>query len=102
MSKHRTPMEVCEALIGRPETLAAICGINPKAPYGWRQVSKGRPAGDLPFAAHMRALLAHSALHHLGLTAEHLIWGAPEAEIEAILAGRDAPDFRHRDQVAAE
>lgn len=103
MSKHQTPVEVCEALIGKPDQLARICGINPKAPYGWRLPSKGRPAGDIPFAAHMRALLTFAAQNRIPLTADHLIWGAAEAEIAAILQARaadTAPEFAHK--VAAE
>jgi hypothetical protein len=38
----------------------------------------------------MRALLAHSAARGLGLTAEHLLFGAADAEIAAILAARAA------------
>lgn len=88
MSSHLTPLNVCELLIGRPEALAPICGVDPKTPYGWRNPSKSRAAGDLPGAIHQRALLAHSNARGLGLTAEHLIWGAPAAEIEEILSRR--------------
>lgn len=88
MSKHLTPTEVCEALIGKPEVLGEICGIDPKAPFGWRHAAKGRRAGDITSAIHQRALLAHSTTHNLGLTADHLIWGAPAEDIEAILAAR--------------
>jgi hypothetical protein len=92
MSKHLTPIEVCEALIGKPEVLGEICGIDRKAPFGWRHPAKGRLAGDITSAIHQRALLAHATAHRLGLTAEHLIWGAPEDEIAEILAGRAAAD----------
>jgi len=105
MSKHLTPTEVCEALIGKPDVLASICHIDPKAPFGWRQASKGREPGDIPHARHLRALLAHSAARQLGLTAEHLIWGAEAAQIEAILAARAGGigvEFRPAAQVAAE
>jgi hypothetical protein len=34
----------------------------------------------------MRLLLAHAAARGIPLTAEHLIWGAPAAQIEALLA----------------
>lgn len=88
MSNHRTPLEVVTALIGRPEVIGAIVGVHPKSPYQWRDKSGLRAAGDIPYAGHMRALLAHSARHQLGLTADHLIWGAPEDEVAAILASR--------------
>ena len=105
MSKHRTPLEVVEALIGKPDVIAAICGVNQKAPYGWRHATDRRDSGDIPYTAHQRLLLAHSAAHQLGLTADHLIWGAPEAEIADILAARAtaAPTFKFgRDLQAAE
>lgn len=88
-------MAVCERLIGTPEEIARICGIAEKSPYAWRFASKGRHAGDLTSAVHMRALLAHSEAHGLGLTAEHLIRGATEAEVEAILAGIGADPVPH-------
>ena len=97
-------MDVCERLIGDPRRLAAICGLEVKSAFPWRRASKWRDAGDLPSAKTQRALLAHSAAHRLGLTAEHLIWGASEAEIDAILAERDAqpvPDFATRREQAA-
>ena len=96
MSYHLTPMDVCERLIGDPRRLAAICGLEVKSAFPWRRASKWRDAGDLPSAKTQRALLAHSAAHRLGLTAEHLIWGASEAEIDDILAARAAapvPEF---------
>jgi len=38
----------------------------------------------------MRTLLQHSRQHNLGLTADHLIFGATRAEVDAILAARAA------------
>ena len=88
MSNHLTLLDVVEALIGKPEAVGEIVHVHPKAPYHWRERNGRREAGDIPYAAHMRALLAHSAAHRLGLTADHLIWGAEEAEVQAILAAR--------------
>lgn len=88
MGNHHTPLEVVERLIGRPETVGEICRVNAKSPYQWRGASRGREAGDIPYAAHMRALLTYSDQHGLGLTAEHLIWGASEIEVDAILNAR--------------
>lgn len=85
---HLTPAQVCERLIGPPEVLGPAVGYNMKAAYHWRRERYGRAPGDLPSAVVMRALLAHSAARGLGLTADHLIWGAPASEIEAILAAR--------------
>lgn len=88
MSKHLTPVAVVEALIGPPETVGPVMGVNGKAAYLWRRASGRRDAGDIPAARHMRSLLAHSAARGLGLTEAHLIWGAPAAEVETILATR--------------
>jgi hypothetical protein len=93
MTNHLTPVQVCERLIGAPEVISAVCGLNEKSVYPWRRPSSGRAAGDVPSALHMRAILAHARARGIPLTAEHLIWGAEAAEIEALLAQR---------QVAAE
>lgn len=42
-------------------------------------------AGDMPSARVMRSLLAHAAAKGIPLKPEHLIWGAPAAEVEALL-----------------
>lgn len=86
-----TPAQVVERLIGPPEVSGPAIGYGQKAAYHWRHARKGRDAGDLSSPVVMRALLAHSDTHGLGLTAEHLIRGAAEDEVAAILAGRDAP-----------
>lgn len=100
-----TPMQVCERLIGPPEVLGPAIGYGMKAAYHWRRERDGRRPGDMPSAEVMRLLLAHSTAHQLGLTAEHLIWGADEAAIEAILAARTgqaaAPEFTSRRERAA-
>ncbi len=99
MSNHLTPLEVCERLIGKPETVAEASGLHKKSAFPWRHASKWREAGDLPSAKVMRALLAHSTARGLGLTADHLISGAEEAEIAEILAARQAgpaPAFTSR------
>lgn len=88
MSNNLTPLQVCERLLGPLPQIEAICGQKPKAAYGWRRSSAYREAGDIPSPRHMRSLLAHSAARGLGLTEAHLIWGAPAAEIETILATR--------------
>lgn len=86
----RTPLEVCIALIGRPEEISRIVGDAPNSAYNWAHPSTTRDAGDIPSARKMRRLLAHSAANDLGLTADHLIRGASEDEIAAILAARKA------------
>ena len=81
-----TPLEVCERLIGPPSAIAAAVGYTEKAPYLWRKESDVRDAGDLPSVRIMRKLLTHAAARGIPLTAEHLIWGADAAEIEALLS----------------
>lgn len=96
MSKHLTPSEVIERIIGRPEVIGATIGADPKLAYSWRKGSKNRDPGDIPSARHMRALLAHAAAKGLPLVAEDLIWGISEEmlarrlAIEALAAG-DVP-----------
>lgn len=84
-------MEVCEALIGRPEALSQIAGLGPKAAYGWRHGSAWRDEGDVGSGRTMRALLHHARQHGIPLTAEHLIFGAPASDIEALLAAQARP-----------
>lgn len=87
-----TPFEIVERLIGRPEVVSSVIGLSGKTAYGWRRPSAARDAGDIPSARTMRSLLAHAAAHRIPLKPEHLIWGAPAAEIEALLEQmRDRP-----------
>ncbi len=86
-----SPLQVVERLIGPPEAIGRAISISEKAAYHWRNQRTYRAAGDLPSADVMRRLLAHSEANNLGLTAEHLIRGAAEDEIAAILAARGAP-----------
>lgn len=83
-----TPLQVCERLIGPKPVLATVIGYGEKAPYLWAKSSERREAGNLPSTSIMRALLTHSTANGLGLTADHLIWGAPASDIDAILAAR--------------
>lgn len=102
MSNHRTPLEVAEALIGRPEKIGEIVGVHPKSPYQWRDKAGLRAAGDLPYDSHKRALLAFAAANQIPLTAEHLIWGASEEELAALVEGLPAaPAFTSRREDAA-
>lgn len=91
MIDHLTPVEVCERLIGPLPELERIGGYKPKAGYGWLRSSKERAPGDFPSVRLMRTLLAHARQHGIPLTAEHLIWGADAAEIEALLAAQAQP-----------
>lgn len=91
MIDHLTPVEVCERLIGPLPVLERIVGYKPKAGYGWLRSSKERAAGDFPSVRLMRLLLHHARQHGIPLTAEHLIFGAPASDIEALLASRAQP-----------
>jgi hypothetical protein len=88
MTQDLTPMEVCVRLIGPEPAIAGALGYARSGPWLWHKPAKGRDAGDLPSTKIMRALLSHSRTHNLGLTADHLIWGASEAEIADIMALR--------------
>jgi hypothetical protein len=95
MKQNLTPLEVCERLIGPLEKLSVICCYASKAAYNWRHPSSARDAGDFPSPKLIRLVLAHAAARGIPLTAEHMIWGAPAAEIDALLEARSH-------QVAAE
>ena len=98
MSNDLTPLEVCERLIGPLPFLAEICGYVRTAGYIWRNGSTTRDKNDIPSARLMRSLLAYSDAHALGLTPAHLILGASDADVAAILAARSDTQ---PDQVAA-
>lgn len=85
MCSHLTPSQIVETLIGRPEVVGPIIGMSEKSGYRWRRSSSTRDLGDMPSARVMRSLLAHAAAKGIPLKPEHLIWGAPAAEVEEIL-----------------
>lgn len=81
-------MQVSERLIGPPEVLGPIMGLSTKRPYAFRHPDGARDAGDFPSVRHIRALHRHSQKHGIGLTLEHLIYGATESQVADILASR--------------
>ncbi|VDS07926.1 hypothetical protein PARHAE_01106 [Paracoccus haematequi] len=83
--QHLPPLEVAEKLLGGLAAVSRIAGRSEKVGYQWRHKNYTRQPGDLPSADVMRKLLAYSDRHGRGLKPEHLIWGAPAAEIEALL-----------------
>ena len=95
MSEHLTPTDVIHRLFGGPSGVQAIIGGHVKTTFKWKHGSKFRDAGDIPSARTMRTLLAVAKQRRIGLTAEHLIYGASEAEIAALMPVQD------RAQVAA-
>ncbi|WP_167733379.1 hypothetical protein [Thioclava nitratireducens] len=89
MTAHLTPVQVCEALLGGVDRVAKAAGVHRTTVFPWRRASAIRDTGDVPGARVMRRILAYSAARGLGLTADHLIWGAPRAEVDEILLRRD-------------
>jgi len=96
-------LEVAECLIAPIGDLGAIVGYQEKSAYHWRRKSSYRDAGDMPPRINRR-LLAHAAKAKRPLTPEHLIWGAPYGDIEALLRaeGRAMPAHLRPQRVAAE
>lgn len=95
MSKHLSPVTVAEVMLGGIENVARIAGRDDKAAYHWRHANSIRAAGDIPSAEIIRRLLNHAGAHGIPLRAEHLIWGAPAAEVDALLrqmAARRLPE----------
>ena len=86
MGNHHTPLEVLERLIGPPQVIGPIVGLHEKSPFVWRRGSKFREPGDIPGPKVQRKLLAYARNHGIPLTAAHLIFGAPVAEIDALVA----------------
>lgn len=64
--------------------LGAVLGRNDKAAYAWQSASKWRDAGDMPSRVN-RDVLRYARRNGIPLTADHLIWGADEAEIAALI-----------------
>lgn len=86
MRNHLTPVEVCERLLGPLAEIERIVGYKPKSGYAWLRNSGDRDPGYFPHVRLMQRLLTHAAARGIPLTAEHLIWGADAASIEALLA----------------
>lgn len=86
MSKWQTPTHVVFGLMGGAQGVSQVCGLHRTAPYTWLKQGLRKEPGDIPSAALMRRLLAHARASGIPLTAEHLIFGAAEAELEALLA----------------
>lgn len=101
METKLTPNDVVRTIFGGPDNVAAIIGIGTPQIYRWASGGRDRDQGDLTSPRHMRTLLTYSRQHNLGLTADHLIFGADQAEIDAILAAR-APATTDTPAVAAE
>ena len=86
MVNRLTPTEVVIALIGSAERVGEVAERDRTSLYKWRHSSRHRAPGDLPGAEVMRRLLDYARAHDIPLTAEHLIYGAAEAEIAALAA----------------
>ena len=90
MSDHLAPLTVAAKLLGGIERVALAAGRDPKAAYHWRHPNSSRAPGDLPSPTVMRAVLAYAKARDIPLTADHMLYGAPAAEIEALLSERRA------------
>lgn len=87
-----TPAEVVARLIGPSSVVAEIVQRDRTAVVKWRNATLRRPAGSIPGDEEKRALLTYAQAHNIPLTAEHLIWGATEAELDALLASQARED----------
>lgn len=101
MSSHLTPLEVCERLFGSIEAVAGVVGYHPKSAYAWRFGSSSREGGDIPSFKVARKLLEVSEQQSLGLSAWHILRGAPEEQIDEILRTREG-SYAPMTEVAAE
>lgn len=90
MSDNTTPVEVLVALLGRVDDLGAAIGLDRKAGYVWRRPAARRKAGDLPSVDVVKKFKAYSDQHGLGLTLDHLIYGADQAELDRLLGKKVA------------
>lgn len=88
MQNHLTPVEVLQRLVGPLPELERIAGYKEKSSYAWLRAAPGlgRKPGELPSVKLMQIFLTHAAAHDIPLTAEHLIWGAAEWEIDQLVA----------------
>lgn len=86
MSKHLTPVDVCEALFGGPGGIADVLDLSDKVGFHWRRGNARRQAGDIPSAEYMRRLLRAARRLGIALTAEHLLFGMTNNELEQLQA----------------
>ncbi len=84
IEQHLTPADVVARLIGPSAVVAEIVGRDRTAVVKWRNATLRRAAGSIPGDEEKRALLSYAQEHGIPLTAEHLIWGATEAELAAL------------------
>ena len=81
-----TPTQVAILVLGTRNLVAEVCGVSGSAVTQWGNASRARAAGDIPSIQYIRRILARPEAQ--GLDLEHLIRGATQAEIDAILAAR--------------
>ncbi len=85
MSSNLTPTEVSFRVFGGYKGVAAILGHSEKTPISWKNGTKWRDAGDIPSVRTIRTLLAAAAQRRIPLQPRHLIFGATEADIAALM-----------------
>lgn len=86
MSKHLAPVTVAERLFGSIERVSEICGNRAKAGYNWRWPSSSADAGDFRSMRHVRAVYEHARRAGIPLELRHLVYGASEDDVAALLA----------------
>jgi len=90
MSKHLTPTDVALRLFGGAKGVGLVIASHEKTPLAWKRGSQWREPGDIPSTRIMRLLLASAKFRGIPLTAEHLIYGASEAEMAALSGQKEA------------
>jgi hypothetical protein len=88
MSNVFTPLQVAERLLNGIENVGIAAGRHEKAAYQWRYANATRLAGDFPSVEVIRTLFHEARRQGFPLELAHLIFGATEDEVAAIIAGR--------------
>lgn len=96
MDAKMTPVDVAAAAFGGLSKVAPAVGQHRTRGWHWKK-GKGvsRPAGDFPSLKVVRDVRAAAAARGIDLPVAWLVYGAPEAEVSALLAAAQT-------QVAAE
>lgn len=87
MSANMTPLQVAAAVFGGMSFVAPAVGLDRTRASHWNRSQKTRPAGDFPSLKIVRDI-RRAALDQMGLDIplDWLIYGAPEADVRALIA----------------
>ena len=80
-----TPLAVAERIFGGLCGVATILEVSDKAPYHWRYQRGNRDAGDFPSLTHVRRLHEEARDRGLQVPLKWLVYGAAEAEVDALI-----------------